>query len=102
MLEAAENAQQRGLAAAGRAEKGEKLAAPDFEADIVDCHDRTEALRDALQLYDAVSRLHEPVRKGLAASKPRWRRISESTITRAEMNRMSEPKAMVLGNLCGK
>ena len=47
-LEARENAKQRGLAAARRAEQGEELALLDVERDIVDRDNATEALADAL------------------------------------------------------
>ena len=47
-LEAGQHAQQRGLAAAGRAQQREELALVDVEADIVDRVDVAELLGDVL------------------------------------------------------
>ena len=49
-LEAGQHAQERGLAAAGRAQQGEELALVDVEADIVDGVDVAELLGDVLDL----------------------------------------------------
>ena len=48
-LEAGEQAQQRGLAAAGRAEQREELALEDVERQAVDRGDAAEALADGLE-----------------------------------------------------
>ena len=48
-LEPGDHAQQRGLAAAGRADEDHELAVVDLEVDAVDDLDRAEALDDALR-----------------------------------------------------
>ena len=49
LLEAADHAQRRRLAAAGRAEQREEPAVLHFEREIVHGHDAVEPLRDAFQ-----------------------------------------------------
>ena len=51
LLEAGEQAQQRGLAAAGGAEQREELALPDVEGEVFDRADRAEALGHALEAH---------------------------------------------------
>ena len=63
-LEAGEHPQQRGLAAARRAQQGEELALVDVEADIVDGVDVAELLGDVLDLDE---RLGARVLPGLDA-----------------------------------
>ena len=57
LLEAADHAQRRRLAAAGRAEQREEPAVLHFEREIVHGHDTVETLRDAFQtdVGDALS-----------------------------------------------
>ncbi len=62
-LEAGQQAQQRGLAAARAAQQGEQLAAFDVEIDAVDGGDRAEALGDALRCgrSGVAAHTHRPV-----------------------------------------
>ena len=53
-LEAGQQAQQGGLAAARAAQKREQLAAFDDEVDIVDGRDRAEAFGDAFDPDDGI------------------------------------------------
>jgi hypothetical protein len=50
LLEARDQAQRRRLAAAGRAEQGQELAAADRQVEPVDGHDVIEAFRHGAQL----------------------------------------------------
>ena len=47
-VEPGDGAQERGLAAAGRTEKADELAAPDLEIDVLQGSEGAEALRQAL------------------------------------------------------
>src|SRR6185437_6957556 len=60
-LEAREQAQQRGLAAARRAEQREEFVGPDIEGEVFHGRDRAEALGDPLEAHqDAVPRHRFP------------------------------------------
>ena len=102
-LESRQQAQQRGLAAAGGAEQREELAGADVEAEIIDGAQMPEVARDAADLDEALGRAHAAgARSRVAAPVPR-RRIHSAKATRMrEPRRMQLPKASTPGRRWGK
>src|SRR5690606_38867024 len=98
--------QQRGLAAARRAQQGKELAAADVEREVVDGPHAPEVLRDAADgnvgLGARRRRTHRERPPTCLGSTPRRRMRSARITTRNETARMQLPSASTPGSRLGK
>src|SRR5262249_54863616 len=99
--EATDHAQERGLAAAGRAEQREELAAADGEVDGIKRRDEAEALGEACDADDRLAHAATPS-MGLNRAPPRRRTSSATTRSAMEARSISVPSAMTIGSLAAK
>ena len=103
LIEAGEHAQERGLAAAGRAQQREELAGADGERDVVEGGERAEAAGDAADVDDGRLPAHARGSPATPVRRSARRRRSSAVPSRiSENRRISEPRARTLGSLAAK